>query len=65
MSLIDKLAEKNGVSLYPERVTALIRERYTLDAELAIQRQRESKPEEFAEYNAYCEECKERARETE
>lgn len=47
---------------YEERVVQLIRERYTMDDELAILRQRDSKPEEFAEYNAYCEECKTKAK---
>lgn len=47
---------------YEERVVYLIRERYNLDAELAILRQRDSKPSEFAEYNAYCEECKIKAK---
>lgn len=48
---------------YEQRVVELIREKYTLDAELAIQRQRNEKAEDFAEYYAYCEECKRRARE--
>ena len=43
---------------YEEYVNALIREKYTLSQELAILRQRDSKPEEYATYNAYCEECK-------
>ena len=43
---------------YEERVEQLIRERYTTNQELAIQRQRETKPEEFEEYFTYCEECK-------
>ena len=51
------------VPTYEERVVYLIREKYTIDDELAILRQRDSKPEEFAEYNAYCEECKEKSRE--
>lgn len=51
------------VPTYEERVVELIRERYDIDAELAILRQRDSKPLEFAEYNAYCEECKQRAKE--
>ena len=45
-------------STYEERVEQLIRERYTSNQELAIQRQRETKPGEFEEYFAYCEECK-------
>lgn len=43
---------------YEQKVSCLIREKYTQDAEFAILRQRDSKPEEFAEYDAYCEECK-------
>ena len=43
---------------YEEYVNTLIREKYTLSQELAILRQRDSKPEEYAAYNAYCEECK-------
>ena len=48
---------------YEERVVDLIRLRYDVNAELAILRQRDSKPDEFAEYNAYCEKCKLQAKE--
>lgn len=48
---------------YEERVEQLIRECYSLNQELAIQRQRETKPDEFTEYFAYCEECKATAKE--
>lgn len=50
---------------YEERVEQLIRERYSLNQELAIQRQRDTKPSEFDEYFAYCEECKTKAKEEE
>ncbi len=50
------------VPTYEERVVELIRLRYDINSEFAILRQRDSKPEEFAEYNAYCEECKIQAR---
>lgn len=43
---------------YEQRVVARIRERYTIDDELALLRQRESKPEEFVAYNDYCEQVK-------
>lgn len=43
---------------YRRRVTERIRQRYDLDAELAILRQRDTKPEEFAQYSAYAEDCK-------
>ena len=46
---------------YKWRVSELIRQEYSIDDELAIQRQRESKPVEFAEYNTYCEQCKTQA----
>lgn len=47
---------------YEERVVAKIRERYSVDDELAILRQRDTKAEEFEAYNAYAEFCKEEAR---
>lgn len=52
----------SAVLPYEEIVTLLIRERYTTNAELAILRQRDSKPIEFAEYNKFCEGCKARAK---
>lgn len=60
-----KLAKLNGTTerLYPELVTELIRRAYPLDAELAILRQRDEKPAEFAAYNAYAEQCKREAKE--
>lgn len=47
---------------YENYVNTLIREKYTLSQELAILRQRDTKPEEYAAYNAYCEECKTEAK---
>ena len=46
---------------YEEQVVAKIRERYSVDDELAILRQRDTKPDEFEAYNAYAESCKEEA----
>ena len=43
---------------YENAVNDAIREKYTLSQELAILRQRDSKPEEYNAYNAYCEMCK-------
>ena len=51
------------VSTYEERVEQLIREKYSINQEFAIQRQRDTKPSEFEEYFAYCEECKRIAKE--
>ena len=47
---------------YEKKVVSLIREKYSLDEELAIQRQRDTKPEEFQAYFEYCEACKEKAK---
>lgn len=60
-----RLAERNGVldKFYGEVVNSLIRKRYSEWDEIAIIRQRDDKPEEWAEYNAFCEECKKRAKE--
>ena len=43
---------------YEQRVVNRIREVYSVDDELAILRQRDTKPEEFAEYNAIVERIK-------
>ena len=55
-----RLAKKNGTltELYEQEVIRLIRKKYTINQELAILRQRESKPTEFEEYNTYVEESK-------
>ena len=59
------LAKRNGTQsrLYPELVSELIRKRYSINAELAILRQRDEKPLEFAQYHAFAEACKREARE--
>lgn len=43
---------------YDEAVNAEIRKQYSESQEFAILRQKEEKPEEYAVYFAYCEECK-------
>lgn len=50
---------------YEEWVVHFIRERYTQDDEYAILRKKLAglDPEEFDEYNAFCEDCKVRAKE--
>lgn len=55
--------EFNDTRSYSEKVVSLIREKYSIDEELAIQRQRDTKPNEFQEYFNYCEECKAKAKE--
>ena len=61
---IRKLAEANGTlpQVYADLVTKKVRKKYSLSDELAVMRQRDTKPEEFAEYNAFVETCKAEAR---
>lgn len=54
----EEIAEMQAMSPsipYEQRVVNRIRERYSVDDELAILRQRDTKPYEFAEYNDYVE----------
>ena len=55
----EEIAEMQTPSVpYEQRVVNRIRERYSVDDELAILRQRDTKPEEFAEYDAFVEAIK-------
>lgn len=62
--LMIKLARMNGTldRLYADEVNRRIRRHYSQADELAILRQRDSKPEEFAAYNEYAEQCKAEAK---
>lgn len=60
-----RLAKKNREvdslsweQLYENLIITNIRKRYSLNQELAILRQRDSKPTEFLAYNEYVEQCK-------
>ena len=60
-----KNKEKDPASfdeLYENMIIRKIRAKYTINQELAILRQRDSKPAEFAEYNAFVERCKNEAK---
>ena len=59
-SIEKRLIRLNGTQSeeYSTCVDRRIREKYSLSAELAIIRQRDTKPEEFAAYNAYVEAVK-------
>ena len=59
-----RLARLNGTveTDYAVLVDTKIREKYSISAELAILRQRDTKPEEFFEYNAFVEKCKAEAK---
>lgn len=54
--------EVNKEEQYKQRVIDLIREEYSVDDELAILRQRDTKINEFNAYNSFVEECKVTAR---
>lgn len=60
-----RLARKNRETnpesweaLYENEIVRRIRQRYSVNQELAILRQRDEKPEEFKGYNEYVEACK-------
>ncbi|RRC96771.1 hypothetical protein [Prevotella sp. OH937_COT-195] len=53
---------ENYEPAYEEKVVMLIRERYSVDDEIALLRQRNIKEQEYREYFEFCERCKERAR---
>ena len=54
--------QKQDNDEYENKIVALIRQKYNVNQELAILRQRDTKPQEFAEYNEYVEQCKEQVK---
>ena len=61
-----EIAEMNEPALsfvYEQRIVLRIREKYSVDDELAILRQRDTKPDEFAAYNDFVERIKREERE--
>lgn len=59
---VDEMPVTIDEAAYKAAVERLIRERYTVADELGILRQRDTKPQEFAEYNAFAEACKAQAK---
>ena len=59
-----KLAELNDTTdfHYRRRVRQLIRLRYDIEDEIALERQKDTKPAEYAAYFEYCEACKAQAK---
>lgn len=60
-----RLAQKNKERfpqswevLYGKMIENKIRTKYSINQELSIQRQRDKKPDEFAAYDAFVEQCK-------
>ena len=62
---LSELSKKNGIltEVYGDLVNRKIRARYSTSAELAILRQKETKPEEWAAFNTFAEQCKREAKE--
>lgn len=58
----EEMLREEKMPAYESLVEAYIRERYSPSKEFAIQRQRDTKPDDFQKYFDYCEECKERAK---
>jgi hypothetical protein len=52
----------NVAPSYEQLVQSYIRERYSIDEELALNRQRNTKVDEFKAYFDFCESCKVRAK---
>ena len=58
---IDKYKSRKEVEAkieYENKIVSLIRKKYNVNQELAILRQRDTKPTEFTEYSRYVEKCK-------
>lgn len=58
----EETASKEYVPTYEEKVVELIRRRYSIDDEIAILRQKDTKQEEYQEWYDYCESCKAQAK---
>ena len=54
--------QKQDNDEYENKVVALIRQKYNVNQELAILRQRDAKPQEYQEYYDYVEQCKAKAK---
>lgn len=60
---IQKELERAKYQEYENKIVALIRKKYNANQELAILRQRDTKPEEWNIYNEYVESCKRQVKE--
>ena len=59
----EETASEEYVPSYEERVVELIRERYSIDDEIAILRQKDTKQDEYQAWYDFCESCKAQAKE--
>ena len=49
---------------YAQEVALVIDAQYSIDAQIALLRQKDTKPDEWAEFNAFCEEVKKKVKES-
>ena len=56
--------EMNQGLTYGEEVAAVIAAKYSIDDQIALLRQKDSKPDEWAEFNAFAEEVKRKVKES-
>lgn len=59
---IKEVDPKAWANLYENLIVKKIRQRYSINEELAILRQRDEKPDEFKEYHEFVEVCKAEAK---
>lgn len=59
---IKEVDPKAWKDLYENLIVKKIRQKYSINEELSILRQRDEKPEEFKEYHDYVEVCKAEAK---
>lgn len=52
-----EIREEEKAREYENKIINKIRQKYSINQELAIQRKRYAEPEKFEEYNAYVEQC--------
>ena len=58
----EETASEEYVPSYEEKVVELIRERYSIDDEIAILRQKDTKQDEYQAWYDFCEACKAQAK---
>ena len=58
-----KKRQKMNIIDTKNKIVSLIREKYSIDDEMAILRQKDTKPNEFQVYNEFVEECKRKVKE--
>ena len=58
----EETASEEYVPTYEEKVVELIREKYSIDDEIAILRQKDTKQEEYQAWYDFCESCKAQAK---